>query len=120
QILQSKFENNPDLTFTIYEQDQGKRAAVFFIQYMVDFDQVKEYLLDPFLSSNDEWSNSSLKNEIPIAARSTEDTLEHILKKLLIGEVFIYVEGEEEALTYLLLSKEHRELSKAENETVVL
>lgn len=120
QIMQSKFENNPDLTFTIYEQDQGKKVAVFFIQYMVEFNQVKESMLDPLLSSNNEWSTSSLKNEIPIAARTEKNTLEEILKGLMIGEVFIYVEDEEEALSYFLINKEHRELDKAENETVVL
>lgn len=119
-ILESKFENNSDLICTIYEQDQGKKAVVFYILYMVDLNQVKEYLLDPFLSTQDEWSTSSLENDIPIAARSTEKELEKILEGLLIGETFIYVEGEEEALSYFLLHKEHRELDKAENETVVL
>src|SRR5699024_5193877 len=74
----------------------------------------------PFLSTQDEWSTSSLENDIPIAARSTEKELEKILEGLLIGETFIYVEGDEEALSYFLLHKEHRELDKAENETVVL
>ncbi|GGK08365.1 spore germination protein [Lentibacillus kapialis] len=120
QIMQSKFENNQDLTFTIYEQDKGQRAAVFFIQYMVDIDQVKEYLLDPFLSSQDAWSTPSLKNDIPIADQATENTLEGILKGLLVGKVYIYVEGEDEALSYFLLNKKHRQLSKAENESVVL
>src|SRR5699024_6033493 len=94
-ILESKFENNSDLICTIYEQDQGKKAVVFYILYMVDLNQVKEYLLDPFLSTQDEWSTSSLENDIPIAARSTEKELEKILEGLLIGETFIYVEGDE-------------------------
>ncbi|GAB4074514.1 spore germination protein [Barrientosiimonas marina] len=120
EMMQSKFENNQDLTFAIYEQDQGTRVAVFFIQYMAKESQVKQDLLDPVLNSQDEWSTSSLKNDIPIATQMTKETLDEILKGLLVGEVFIYVEGETEALSYLLLNKEHRALNKAENESVVL
>lgn len=120
QIMQSKFENNDDLLFTIYEQEQGKKAAVFFISYQANSDKVEEFLLDPLLSSKNEWSTSSIKNEIPLGARTTKETLEDILKGLLIGEVFIYVEDETEAVSYLLLKKQHRQLDRAENETVVL
>ncbi|WP_106498151.1 spore germination protein [Lentibacillus sp. Marseille-P4043] len=119
QIMQSKFENNEDLIFSIYEH-QGKKIAVFFISYQADSDKVEDFLLDPLLSSKHEWTSSSILNEIPLGTGKTTVALEDILEKLLIGEVFIYVENEEEIVSYILLKKQHRQLSKAENETVVL
>ncbi|MEN1968567.1 spore germination protein [Lentibacillus sp. N15] len=120
QIMLDKFEHNEDLLFRTYNQDNGKKAAVFFISYQVDQEIVHEFLLDPLLSSKEEWSNDSILNEIPLNSGTPIDALESILKGLLIGEVFIYVEGEEEAIAYIALKKQHRELSKAENETVVI
>ncbi|WP_269409766.1 spore germination protein [Lentibacillus daqui] len=120
QIMLQKFENNDDLLFRTYNQDSGKKAAVFFISYQVDLNIIGQFILDPLLSSKEEWSNDSILDDIPENTGHTVDKLEDILKGLLVGELFIYVEGEEEALGYLALKKQQRQLDKAENETVVI
>lgn len=120
KIMLGKFKNNDDLLFKIYEQDNNKKAAVFFISYQVNTDVVHEFILDPLLSSKETWSNVLVLNKIPLNSGETVDSLEQILKNLLIGEVFIYVEGEHEAVSYIALQKQHRQLGKAENETVVV
>ncbi|ASN06633.1 spore germination protein [Virgibacillus necropolis] len=118
-LLESKFENNPDLIFTIYEHQQ-KKVAIFFIAYQVQSDKLEEFLLQPLLNKKEEWTNKSLLNEIPLSTGATKDNLEDILEKLLIGEVFVYPEGEKETVSFLLLKKEKRQLARAETESLVL
>lgn len=118
-LLDSKFENNPDLTFSVYEKENSK-IAVFFIDYMVVPDLLENSLLKPLIKSNSKWSNNIILNEIPLSSSKKETNLENILQKLLIGEVFIYVEGENEAISYLLPKKEKRSLTEAETESLVL
>ncbi|MUK88792.1 spore germination protein [Ornithinibacillus sp. L9] len=119
KTLSSKFENNPDLKFSKYDQ-QGQKIAVFFIDYQVSSDKLQQALLVPLLGMKKEWTNDSILNEIPINSGTKISSFEDILKKLVIGEVFIYAEGEEEAISYLLLHKESRSLEKAETESLVL
>ncbi|GGJ76284.1 spore germination protein [Virgibacillus salexigens] len=119
QLMQNKFENNPDLTFSIYEQPK-RRIAVFYIGYMVEAEMVENYLLRPLLNSSEKWSNKSIRNEIPLGNSDKKERLEEILQKILIGEVFIYVEGEDSAVSYLLAKKEKRNLAQAETESLVL
>ncbi|WP_404451617.1 spore germination protein [Virgibacillus necropolis] len=118
-LLQSKFENNPDLIFSIY-QHQNKRIAVFFISYQVQTDKLENFLLQPLLNNKKEWTSESILNEIPLDNGTTKDKLEDILQKLLIGEAFVYVEDEQETVSYLLPKKEKRQLTKAETESIVL
>ncbi|WP_430787917.1 spore germination protein [Virgibacillus flavescens] len=117
--LESKFENNPDLIFTTYEHQQ-KKIAVFFIAYQIQSERLEKFILQPLLSNEKEWSNKSLLNEIPLGTGSRKENFDEILSKLLIGEVFIYIEGEKDAISYLLLKKEKRQLATAETESVVL
>ncbi|WP_099157388.1 spore germination protein [Virgibacillus ndiopensis] len=119
KLITGKFENNHDFEFSIYEH-HGKKIAVFFISYQVKTDKVEDFLLKPLLSKQGEWTSKSILNEVPLDTGSTTETLETILEKLLIGEVFVYVENDVEIVSYVLLKKEHRQLSKPENETVVL
>ncbi|SES68320.1 GerA spore germination protein [Oceanobacillus limi] len=119
KVISSKFENNPDIKFSTYEQ-QGRKVAIFFIDYQVDVQKLQESLLGPLLNMEKEWSNDSIVNEIPLNSATKISSLDEILKRLVIGEVIIYVEGENESLTYLLLHKESRSLEKAETESLVL
>ncbi|WHX24791.1 spore germination protein [Virgibacillus halodenitrificans] len=119
-FLKEKFEKNPDLVFSKYEQQNGKKVGVCFIGYQVDTDKVEEFLLQPLLSMEEKWTNKEIINRTPLNDVQTSHSLEEILQKLLVGEVFIYVEGEKEILSYLLLNKEKRSLEKAETESLVL
>ncbi|WP_449354127.1 spore germination protein [Virgibacillus natechei] len=118
-IMESKFENNPDLAFSIYEQE-NKKVAVFSIAYMVEAEMVENYLLKPLLNMKKEWTKKSILNEIPLGGSDTKDKLEDILHKIMIGEVFVYVEGEDAVVSYLLSKKEKRDLKQAETESLVL
>lgn len=116
--MESRFENNPDLVFTIYEH-QKKKIAVFYIAYLVEPEMVHNYLLKPLLTSDKTWSNPDILNDIPLSTGKTNDKLPDILQTLLIGEIFIYVEGEPAAVSFLLAKKEKRNLAQAETESLV-
>lgn len=119
EILNSQFENNKDLNFTIYEQN-AKKVAVFFIEYIVEEQKVNEYLLQPLLNENIAWTNESLINNIPLSQSEKIDSIPIILKEILNGRVFIYIEGEKEVISYIILNKEKRALEAAENESIML
>ncbi|WP_188456549.1 spore germination protein [Virgibacillus oceani] len=119
KIIKDKFEKNPDLTFNTYEQN-NKKIAVFFISYQTDPDKVENFLLEPLLKIDKEWTGPTIKNEIPLSPAATANKLEDILRNLIIGEAFVYVEDEDAAISYALIHKEKRQVSKPENETVVL
>ena len=119
KLMKSKFENNPDLSFSIYEH-QNKKIGVFFISYLVEMEKVEDHILKTLIEGNKEWTNQSILNEIPLNSGQTIEKIEDILERILIGEVFIYIEDETAAVSYLLLLKEKRSLAKAETETVVV
>lgn len=48
ELLNSKFENNPDLTISKFEK-KGKKALIFYIDYQVEGTMVEEYLYAPSL-----------------------------------------------------------------------
>src|SRR5699024_1333829 len=77
-------------------------------------------ILEPLLSSKKPWTREDLLNEIPNSPSNTPKTLEDINTKIILGEVFIYVEQQEEILDYSLIKKEKRSLEKAETESLVL
>ncbi|WP_082918186.1 spore germination protein [Oceanobacillus sp. Castelsardo] len=119
ELLNSKFENNPDLTISKFEK-QGKKAMIFFIAYQVEGNMVEEYLYAPFLEKDIEWNNSTIMNEIPLSRAKTVQSLNDILTDLLIGGVFVYIEGEDSVIAYLISKKEKRSLQQSETESVVL
>ncbi|MGM8366822.1 spore germination protein [Virgibacillus sp. W0181] len=119
KTLEGKFENNPDLSFSVYEQ-QGEKIAIFYISYLVEEKKVEQSILQPLLNKKEAWTNDSLLNDIPLSNGTKHTSLDDILGKLIIGEVFIYIEGEKEIVSYLLLNKEKRSLEKAETESIVL
>ncbi|WP_085992834.1 spore germination protein [Oceanobacillus senegalensis] len=119
KILKSEFPSNPDLSISIYEK-QNKKVIVFYIAYQVEGDKVEEFLLEPLLDEKLEWTNQSILNNIPLGSGKTVEKLNDILKKLLIGGVFIYIEGENTVVEYLISKKEKRALQQSETESVVL
>lgn len=119
ELLNSKFENNPDLSISKFE-NKGKKALIFYIDYQVQGNMMEEYLLTPLLEKDMKWNNSTILNEIPLSNGKTLQSLDEILTDLLIGGVFIYVEGEDSVIGYLLLKKEKRSLEQSETESVVL
>ncbi|MFD1849959.1 spore germination protein [Oceanobacillus bengalensis] len=119
KILKARFETNPDLSFTTYEKN-NKKIAVFFIAYQVESEKIDNFLLEPILMKNIEWTNHSILNEIPLNGGKKVETLEDILKDILIGAVFIYIEGEDSIIAYLLSKKEKRSLQQSETESLVL
>lgn len=119
KLLQNRFENNPDLSFTVYDHE-NKKIAVFFISYIVETQWVHESLVKTLLEGNEPWTNKAILNNIPLAAAEKKTKLQELLDGLLIGKVFVYIEGEDSALSYLLLKKEKRSLGQAETESLVL
>lgn len=106
ELLNSKFENNPDLSISKFE-NKGKKALIFYIDYQVQGNMMEEYLLTPLLEKDMKWNNSTILNEIPLSNGKTLQSLDEILTDLLIGGVFIYVEGEDSVIGYLLLKKKN-------------
>ncbi|WP_164669639.1 spore germination protein [Virgibacillus doumboii] len=119
KMLQSEFEGNPDLTFSIFEH-KHKKIAVFYLSYQVYTDRVENFLLKPLINSNEEMTSSTILNELPLGGGSKTDDIDDILQGLIIGKVFVYAEGDNSVVNYLLIHKESRQLAKSENESVVL
>lgn len=118
-ILQSKMENDKDLQFTTY-QHQDKSIAVFYIPYQVDPSKVEDFLLTTLLESKNSWTSKDIINQIPLSSGEIADDLGDILQGLIIGKVFVYVENEDQAVSYALIKVEKRALQQAETESVVI
>lgn len=123
KIIQAQFEQQygtfPDLIFNTYTIQDGK-IAVFYLSNIINSDKLEESILSPLMSSQKPWTNDDLLNAIPVGEKNKVTTLEEINKKIIRGQVFIYVEQEKEILAYSLLNKEKRSLEKAETESLVL
>lgn len=119
QLMKDKMINNPDLIFSTYEL-QDKKIGVFFINYLVDTNKLENFLLSPLLNKQEDWTNQKLSNQIPIGSKSTANSLQDISENLVRGQVYIYIEGESEAVSYELFKLEQRSLEKAETESLVL
>ncbi|MBC5636568.1 spore germination protein [Ornithinibacillus sp. BX22] len=119
KLLVDKFNNNPDLKFSKYNIND-KKVAVFFIDYQVEIDKIQQSLLQPLLNMDKKITNSTLLYELPLNSGSTSHTLQDVLEKLVIGEVFIYIELESEIVSFSMILKENRNVEKAETESLVL
>lgn len=119
KLLVEKFNNNPDLKFSKYSVND-KKVAVFFIDYQVEIDKIQQSLLQPLLNIDKKLTNNTLLHELPLNSGSTSQTLQNVLDKLIIGEVFIYIELEAEVVSYSMILKESRNVEKAETESLVL
>ncbi len=118
ETLEKQFENNSDLMFSSFTH-QGKKLAVFYIPYQIESNKL-EKLLKTLLSEEKEWTSETLLNEIPLGSGKKTSDLQQILTKLIVGEIFIYIENENEAISYQEESREKRNLEKAETESLVL
>jgi hypothetical protein len=119
QLIQDHFNNNLDLNLTVY-QHQGSNIAIFYISYIVDTDKLQNLLLQPLLKRKRQWTNQLILNDVPLSKGTTTSSMQEILKKLISGDVFIYIEEETEIVSYPLLKMEQRSLAKAETESLVL
>ncbi|MFD2630254.1 spore germination protein [Oceanobacillus kapialis] len=119
QLLISEFENSTDLSYSIFE-NANQRIAVFYLSYQVDSKRMESLLLKTILDAKKEWTIEAILNEIPLNTGQKMDKLEEVLTNLINGHVFIYIEGEEQVVSYLLLNIEKRSLQKAETESVVI
>ncbi|WP_047979845.1 spore germination protein [Ornithinibacillus contaminans] len=121
KLLDNKFVNNPDLNFSTHKKN-GKDFAIFYIDYQVDVNIMHRDLFEPLLQFGEEvvLSNQSILDTLPLSSGSTSETLDDILNKIIIGEVFIYIENEPAAVSFSLLKKQSRSLEKAETESLVL
>lgn len=119
KILRSKFKTNPDLSFKVFEQ-QKKKIAVFFISYLTTPGKVEQFLLEPLLSKDIPWTNKLLLNDIPLDSGEEKTNLDDILNFILFGFVYVYIEGENSVVSYLIPNKEKRSLQQSETESLVL
>lgn len=119
EVLMNNFENNTDLNFSIYKQND-QVIGVFYIDYLVESEKINDYLLTPLLNKDTKWSSQSIMNEIPLSQGKITSTIKDILKEILVGKVFVYVEGEKEVISYILINKEKRAVQVAESESIVL
>ncbi|WP_042224486.1 spore germination protein [Oceanobacillus manasiensis] len=119
QVLEKEFVNSNDLSYSIFESSSQK-LAVFYLSYQVDSQRIENTLLKALLEPNKDWTVDSLLNEIPINTGQKMDKLEELLTNLINGHVFVYIEGAQQVVSYLMLNIEHRSLEKAETESVVI
>ncbi|MFC2947907.1 spore germination protein [Virgibacillus sediminis] len=117
--LSKKFENNPDVSFTVYEV-QKKKIAVFFITYQVKPGKVEQHLLSNLLDSDKEWTNTDILNEIPLHNGKQVENMEELLDGLIQGQIFVYIDGENSALTYPMVNIEDRQVDTSDTESVVV
>lgn len=119
-IIKEKLkENSEDLLFSTYTHSR-KEIAVFCLPYLIDTDTFEENLLKPLLSKPKTWTNDLILNEIPIGEGTTTRSIQDVFKKLINGEVLIYVENEVEIVSYSILKIEKRDVEKPEIESVIL
>jgi len=118
--IKSKFKKNPDdLLFSIYEH-QGENIAVFCLPYLIESDKLENHLLKTLLNGPESWTNEKMLNEIPLGKGSATNSLQEILNKLILGEVFVYIESEPSIISYDIQKLDNRSLEKAEIESVIL
>jgi hypothetical protein len=122
KILFDKCHESSYLKFTTYTI-QNRKVAVFFIDFQVDMDKFQLSLLKPLINyekNEKKLTSPNLLNELPLNSGRTTSEINEIIQNLILGAVFIYVEGEFETLYYLLPQKESRNVEKAETESIVL
>lgn len=119
QMLDSELINSQDLSFTVYKQ-ANKKVAVFYIPYLVDQQKVEQLALQSLLDMQTEWTSDTILSEIPLALGKKDSDISSIIKKVTEGRICIYVEKENEAITYELAKSEKRGIEKAETESIVI
>jgi len=120
-LVKSTFEYNSDedLIFSTYEH-QGKKIVVFGISYLMDTVKLESSLLDSLLGHTEAWTSQSLLNDIPLGDGSTTTLFKEILGQLLTGNIFVYIEEEQEIVYYPLYKEEKRSVEKSETESIIV
>ena len=120
-LVKSTFEYNSDedLIFSTYDH-QGKKIVVFGISYLMDTVKLESSLLDSLLSHTEAWTSQSLLNDIPLGDGSTTTLFKEILGQLLTGNIFVYIEEEQEIVYYPLYKEEKRSIEKSETESIIV
>lgn len=120
-LVKSTFEYNSDedLIFSTYDH-QGKKIVVFGISYLMDTVKLESSLLDSLLSHTEAWTSQSLLNDIPLGDGSTTTLFKEILDQLLTGNIFVYIEEEQEIVYYPLYKEEKRSIEKSETESIIV
>lgn len=120
-LIKGAFENNSadDLLFSIYEHKR-KKIAVFGITYIIDTDKLENSLLDTLLNHTKTWTSQSLLNDIPLGNGTAISSFQDILELLLIGNVFIYIEEDNEIVYYPLYKEEKRSVEISQSESIIV
>ncbi|QST00606.1 spore germination protein [Pontibacillus sp. ALD_SL1] len=118
--LSSMLQDSPDLNFSTYTLGQ-KRVIVFYFTYQINKEHLHRSILDTLLASQDKtWDAKMIQNEVPLASSTLHDTLISVAKELIQGGVGIYVDEDDQPLTYYIPEQARRAVSRAENESLVL
>ncbi len=120
-FIKSKFEHHSedDLIFSVYTH-RNKKIAVWGIKYLIDANRLDSALLAPLLDHKKAWKSSLLLNVIPVENGVISNDIDEMFEKLITGSVFIYIEGENEFVTYPLAQQEERSLDTSETESVII
>lgn len=118
--LSTMLQDSPDLNFSTYTLGQ-KRIVVFYFTYQINKEHLHRSILDTLLASQDKtWDALMIQNEVPLASSTLHDRLVSVGKELIQGGVGIYVEEDDQPITYYIPKQERRAVSRAENESLVL
>lgn len=117
--IEEKTLNKPDLNFNVYEKN-NKKLILFCIPYLVDMQKVDQLLLHALLDMESEWTNDAILNEVPLKRENPVSNINEIIKGLVDGKVYLYVEQEHAIINYVLAKVEKRSLEKAEKESIVV
>lgn len=119
QKIQKSMQDNPDLVFQTFDI-QGKNVVTFFVSYQVNKKQLDNNILIPLLNSGKQWDAQMLLNELPLGSGMAQENIEELIKKIISGSVGIYVENDNQPVTYFVPEQANRALAKAETESLVL
>src|SRR5699024_6993171 len=97
-----------------------KKLAVFCLTYLIDTKKLEDHLLTALLDQQEAWTNEKILNKIPLGEGSVTHSFQEILNKMILGEVFIYIESEKAIVSYNIPKADERSLDKAEIESVIL
>ncbi|WP_226038248.1 spore germination protein [Aquibacillus saliphilus] len=99
---------------------QNKNILIFYISYLIDKKRLDDNLFTPLLYSETEWSTSNLVDNLPIGDGKQYQTVEEVCSQIISGSVGVYIENENEIVTFSILNNQQRPLEKPERESIVI
>ncbi|WP_081658285.1 spore germination protein [Pontibacillus halophilus] len=118
ETIKTALHHNPDLhlqDFTI----ANRRVLITYFTYQINKDQLNSMILRTLLNSQKPWDHNRIMNEIPIGTGENQSDSNKIAEILCKGHCCLYVEGDEEAVTFLIPELKSRQVGAAENESLV-